>query len=167
MEKIMKEIHPNIFIGNDTDCAKCINDLEFAIVHACKTCHQTALNYTKSLPPSHQNYLIFESGQHLYLNLVDMTQEFQPKYTHPIFDRTMDFINEQLPERKVLIHCNQGLSRSTSIGLVYLARHGIIANDDLESAATEFIKLYPDYQPGNGVKLYTKNNWDYLMRWNS
>ncbi len=163
----MKEIHPNLFIGVDADCRKCGFDPEFAIVHACKTCHQSALGYAKSLPPTDPNYLIYENDRHLYLNLVDMPAEFQPKFTHPIFDRAMDFIDRHIAAHKVLIHCNQGQSRSTSLGLVWLARAGIINNENLESAAAEFIKLYPDYLPGNGVRLYTKNNWDYLMRRNS
>ncbi len=163
----MKEIHPNLFVGNDADCAKCTHDSDFAIVHACKTCHQSALGYTKSLIPIHPNYLIFETGRHLYLNLVDMPNEFQSKFTHPIFDRALDFISKYISAHKVLIHCNQGLSRSPSLGLVYLAGNGIIANKNYETAVSAFLKLYPDYEPGNGVKLYTRNNWDYLMRKNS
>lgn len=163
----MKEIYPNLYIGNDMDCKKCANDSNFAIVHACKTCHQSVLGYTKSLPSAHPNYLIFETDCNLYLNLVDMPAEFHPKFTHPIFDKALGFISKHITKHKVLIHCNQGGSRSASLGLVYLAQHGIIANNDFEIAMSAFLKRYPDYKPGNGVRLYTKNNWNYLIRRNS
>jgi predicted protein tyrosine phosphatase len=159
----MKQIYKNLFIGNDNDCKLYSNDSEFAIIHACKTCHQKALMYSKSLPPGNQNYLIYEVGNHLFLNLVDMPMEFQPKFTHPIFEQAMRFIDKNINDKKVLIHCNQGLSRSTSLGLVWLARQGGIMNKSYEYAAMEFMKLYPDYKPGNGVMQYMKNNWNYLV----
>ena len=42
---------------------------------------------------------------------------------------------------KVLIHCNQGISRSPSIGLHYLSVKGIIKNESYEVAKEDFIKI--------------------------
>jgi hypothetical protein len=159
----MKEIYHNLFIGNDNDCGA----NGFAIIHACKTCHQTALNYTKSLSADNENYLIYESEKGLYLNMVDMPNEFMREFANPMFERAMDFIALNIPDRKVLIHCNQGVSRSASLGLLYLARNNIIPNDSYPLAHKEFVKLYPNYAPGNGIRLYMENNWDYLIRINS
>ena len=160
----MTKIHSNLFIGGDADCDACAINPEFAIVHACKTCHQQALKYSGALPPTHPNYLIYEHGSHLYLNMVDMPNELLPKFTHPIFECAMGFINREIKNKKVLIHCNFGVSRSPSLGLVYLASTGVISNNSLEEAINEFEELYPKYAPGTGIILYMKHNWDFLMK---
>jgi hypothetical protein len=157
----MIQISKNLFIGNDDDC---INfSTGYMVIHACKTCHSSALGYRGSLPSNHPNYLIYETGNHLFLNMVDMERELLPKYTHPIMKTAMDFIEKNISENKILIHCNQGQSRSPSIGLVYLARQGIVANRSYTDSVTEFIKLYPGYNPGSGVSLYLQNNWNDVM----
>jgi len=161
--KDMKQIHDNLFIGNDIDCRAAICNSEFAIIHACKTCHQKKLGYEKSLPANHEHYLIYENDSHLFLNMVDMPNEFRAEFTNPMFARAMDFIRRAAP-RKVLVHCNQGLSRSPSLGMMWLVINGVIAKDSQCSAVADFLKIYPDYAPGNGIKLYMQNNWDYLIR---
>lgn len=163
---IMKEIYPNLYIGNDRDCLKRIVYSNLATIHACKSCHKMVLEYKMSLPNNHPNYLTFERGRNLYLNLVDMSKEFLPQFTNPIFDEAFDFISEHINKRRVLIHCNKGESRSPSLGLVYLARNGVIKNDDFVIAALEFMDIYPNYRPGEGIRAYMKKNWDYLMRGN-
>jgi hypothetical protein len=159
----MKEIYTNLFIGDDNDCFSCDMNPEFSIVHACKTCHQNAIGYKGSLPTTHQYYLIYEKDTHLYLNMVDMPNEFLSKYTNPIFKRAMYFINREMRNKKVLIHCNLGHSRSPSLGLVYLATKGIISVNSYEIASNEFAQLYPKFSPGMGIMLYMQHNWDYLM----
>lgn len=59
---------------------------------------------------------------------------------------------------KVLIHCNQGISRSPSIGLLYLAVKGIIKNENYNIAKEDFIKIYPKYEP-SGIKEFLEINW--------
>ena len=159
----MKKICENLFIGNDSDCSVCVKDSDFAIIHACKTCHQKALNYSKNLPSVHPNYLIYENGAHLFLNMVDKPVEFQPQFTHPMVSKAMEFINNNIKNKKILIHCNQGQSRSPSLGLVYLARNGDIPKDSYSVAAQAFLKLYPDYSPGTGIALYLEHNWDWII----
>ena len=44
---------------------------------------------------------------------------------------------------RVLVHCNQRVSRSPGIGLLYLAREGIIYNRTFEEALAEFEMIYP------------------------
>ena len=65
--------------------------------------------------------------------------------------------------KPMLIHCNQGLSRSPSIGMVYLARKNKITPTSYLDAKSEFISVYPDFLPGRGIELYLKNNWPKLM----
>jgi hypothetical protein len=159
----MKEIHTNLYIGNDDDCDACTANMGVAVVHACKSCHQKELGYSGALPATHPEYLIRERGSHLYLNMVDMPNELLPEYTHPMVERAMGFIINRIKTQKVLIHCNFGMSRSPSLGLVYLARTGAISNSSLDAAAVQFQSLYPKYSPGTGIFRYMKRHWQYLM----
>lgn len=158
----MIEIYKNLLIGNDFDCASSYN--KCAIIHACKTCHQKALRYTKSLPNTHPNYLIYETENNLFLNLVDMPQEFLPRFTDPIMISSLQFIDKNIKDKKVLIHCNQGASRSPSIALLWMAVNNHIDNSSYLVAKRDFINLYNNYQPGNGIELYLQNNWERLIK---
>jgi len=157
----MKEILENLFVGNDADCLNVGSD--FAIIHACKTCHQKVLGYRGSLSSTHPNYLIFEQKNHLYLNMVDMEQELLPRFTHPIMNRAILFIEKNIKIKPVLIHCNQGYSRSPSIGLIYMARKRKVSSNSYPNARNDFISVYPDYLPGQGIELYLMKNWEHLM----
>jgi predicted protein tyrosine phosphatase len=95
--------------------------------------------------------------------MVDMEQELHPTYTNPIMKAAINFIEKYIEMNKILIHCNQGQSRSPSIALIYMARKGIINNESYPAASKEFIKLYQYYQPGRGIAVYMNNNWDFLM----
>jgi len=159
----VKNIYTNLFIGSDADCATYEINPDYSIIHACKTCHQRAVGYKGSLPPAHPNYLIYENGTHLFLNMVDMPNELQPRFTNPIFNCAIIFIEREIQNKKILIHCNMGQSRSPSIGLIYLAITGIISSNSFETAMEEFRKLYPEYLPGTGIMLYMQHNWDFLM----
>lgn len=153
----MKEIALNLFIGSDSDCNHVDNG--FAVIHACKTCHQSGVGYRGNLSSSHPNYLIFEKENHLYLNMVDMDRELLPRYTNPIIKSAFVFIEKHINEKKLLIHCNQGQSRSPSIGLIYLARKQIIASSTYLKAKTEFSSIYTAFKPGEGIELYMQRNW--------
>ena len=125
----MKEIYSNLFIGNDEDCDNCTRNSKFSIVHACQSCHRKALNYANYLPNTHPNYLTYENGEHLFLNIVDMYDELLTQFMHPIVKATLSFIESRIQHKKILIHCNFGSSRSPSLGLIYLAHKGIIPNN--------------------------------------
>jgi protein-tyrosine phosphatase len=158
----MKEIHNNLYIGDDGACASCTRNSNFCIVHACKSCHKKALNYASSLPNTHPNYLTYENGEHLFLNIVDMYDELLPQFMRPIVKETLSFIESRIQHKKILIHCNFGSSRSPSLGFIYLANKGIIPNNSYESALQEFLKLYPRYMPGAGITLYMQHDWNWL-----
>lgn len=73
--------------------------------------------------------------------------------------KTMQFINTYINTQKIIIHCNQGMSRSPSIGLVYLARIEFINKISYQDAKNDFLQLYREYNPGRGIELYLQNNW--------
>lgn len=92
-----------------------------------------------------------------------MEQELHPMFTNPIMKAAMLFIEKHIETNKILIHCNQGQSRSPSIALIYLARKHVINSDSYSMATKDFMQLYQRYQPGNGIAAYMQKNWNYLM----
>jgi hypothetical protein len=153
----MIEVYPSLFVGTDKDCFF-HRKQEWAAVHACKSpCHQRILGYKGSLPPDHPNYLICERDCHLFLNIIDPpTPLFKPE----LFIKSLNFISQHILARKVLVHCNNGLSRAPSIVLLFLAKRvGKINNESFMQAASDFKKMYPYYQPGRGIATYLFQNW--------
>ena len=158
----MKEITNNLYIGDDLDCSAITSD--FMVIHACKTCHQKGVGYRGNLSPSHSNYLVYENQSNLFLNIVDMDQELLSKYTHPMMESALNFIRNNIKLEKILVHCNQGRSRSPSICLVYLAQNGIISSNSYINAKEEFVKIYPSYLPGRGLEIYLHKNWESILQ---
>jgi hypothetical protein len=158
----MIEVYKNIFIGDDIDCNS-VNNSEFNIVHACKTCHKTKLGYIGNLNSSDPNYLIYELENNIYLNLVDMNR-ILPDYTNKPFKEAFIFINNSLNDgKKVLIHCNKGMSMICSIGMCYLAKNSLINKENFNLARTEFKTLYPNENLGIGFENYLTNFWNTIL----
>ncbi len=119
----MIEVYPNLFVGDQADYDDRVQQQEgWRIVHACKEpYHRQALGYTgRAAPQTHPEYLIARRGHRLILNMVDANDPaYIPK---EIMDAALAFIYEGLTSGdRVLVHCNQGESRSPSIVLLYLA----------------------------------------------
>ncbi|MCL2008137.1 MAG: hypothetical protein FWG77_08645 [Treponema sp.] len=159
----MKEVCINLHIGDDFDCEICSVIPDYSIVHACQTCHEHGIRQKGRISSTSPLKLVYETDSHLYLNLLDVPQEYSPEFANPIFKRTMQFIHREIQHKQVLIHCNWGLSRSPSFGLVYMAIIGALPNASLKDALAPFIKIYPKYAPGTGVGYYMEHNWDFLM----
>lgn len=163
MKKIYKRL--NLFVGDEKDCFY-EEKADWAVVHACKhPCHQRGVGYRGNLSQSHPNYLLKKEKNHLYLNMVDMKKELLPKYMDPIVNEFIDFVESNISSRNILIHCNEGKSRAPSLALLYLAKiEEKINNSTYKEAKKDFYNLYPQYNPGRGIKKYLKNNWDKLMK---
>ena len=130
----MKEITDNLFIGSQEDYELNVKfQPDWFVIHACKEpYHRQALGYTgRAVANTHPEYLIAERGNRLILNLVDVED---PKYiVKEIIDKAILTIDEKIKAKKILVHCNQGMSRSATIGLLYLHYSGIISTDNLKS----------------------------------
>ncbi len=155
----MKEVFKNLYCGNEGDFI--MNGRGFAVLHACKEpYHRLYVGYTGRGCPKdspHYYWAYFDDGR-LALNIVDAPKsEFFHK---PMIDKGLDFIEQKLGEGlKVLVHCNVGESRSPSLCLLYLIKHGIIKGDTLEDCEAEFMKVYPEYNPGAGMRGFVKQHW--------
>lgn len=159
----MIEIYPNLFIGNEYDYESRVrNEPGWHVVHACKEpYHRQALGYTqRAAPKNHPEYLIARRGNRLILNLVDAPDpSYIPK---EIIDAALAFIDENLKSgNKVLVHCNEGCSRSAGIGLLYLARFTdkVLKGSFLEAEAV-YRSIYPFYNPKNGMRGFIIENWE-------
>lgn len=146
---MITQVSDRIYIA---DLEGCGHDETKAYVHACKSpCHQHAVNYSGSLPSDHPHYLFKRVENHLYLNMIDPPK---PLFKMEIFSVALPFIAAHAKERDVIIHCNQGLSRSPSLAMLHL-----FAMHDYETALRLFSNLFPAYQPGLGIETFLRDNW--------
>jgi predicted protein tyrosine phosphatase len=153
----MIEVYDRLFVGGETDCRP--GNEELVVVHACKSpCHQRAVGYHGSLPSSHPNYLVLEHSHDLYLNIIDPDQ---PLFMPPLFTSFLKFAGRHWDDgKKVLIHCNQGESRSPTLAMMLMAKHiGAITDASYDEARAEFERLYAGYRPGLGIQTYLRRHW--------
>jgi hypothetical protein len=71
----MKEITENLYVGNDFDCST--DGLDFAVIHACKTCHQKGVGYRGNLSSIHPNYLVYENHNNLFLTKIEKIKNLE------------------------------------------------------------------------------------------
>lgn len=162
----MHNIASHLYIGGMNDLMG-LNE-NWSVAHVCKTAHKKRLGYSKALPPKHPHYVMFEKDKHLYVNWVDTDN---PKY----FDwprgagignmvRVLDFIEKELAAgQNMLIHCDQGISRSPSVGMVYLAKRLQSLPVLFDDAKQAFIEIYPHYQPKAGINGFLQANWEKII----
>lgn len=147
----------NLAFGNESICTHATSGA-IADVHACKEpCHRAAVGYRgRRLASCHPHYLVLRREFHLYLNLIDPPQ---PLFTRVSFEAFMTFVDEHLPRREVLIHCNRGESRAPSLALLYMAKRlSMLPADSYATAAALFRQQFA-YNPGAGIALWLTQNW--------
>jgi hypothetical protein len=160
---MLHEADLDLWVGSDEHCK--LPDPEGAtpgdwkaILHAAKTCHQAVLGYRGSLDPADPRYLWVEVGPHLVMNLVDAPL---PLFQVESFVKALEFLRKWHPQGPVLCHCNQGLSRSPTIALLYLAKvQRVLSDATYDDARAEFHKQYlGPYAPGAGLVTFLRAKW--------
>lgn len=161
----MREILANLFVGGEGDCQPARPGR--GVVHACKyPCHARAVGYRGSLRKDHPQYLAYEHGGNLYLNLIDPPV---PLFQLASFTTYLEFAERVWFEGgELLIHCNQGHSRAPALALLLLARvpsgRGCLDNVFYDQAVLEFDARFPHcYQPGQGIQLFLREHWGQLL----
>lgn len=157
----MEEVAENLFVGAERSCRSVRRDDGWAVIHACKhPCHN---NKCGNPPQGHPDYLVHRDGSDLYLNMVDMDRKQKHQFMDPMISETLEFIGDHMGSTQVLIHCNQGQSRSPSLAMLYLAkRTNEISDESYNQASTEFQELYPRFNPSRGIHLYLQDHWNQL-----
>lgn len=157
----MVRIEDRLLIGAEVDCRSGTAGL--AVIHACKSpCHQHAVGYRGSLAASHLNYLALQHEHDLYLNIIDPPV---PLFKTETFERFLAFARKKYDfGASLLIHCNKGESRAPSLALLFLAKHtGALPHSSYEDAREVFERLFPAYQPGNGIQRFLAENWSAIQ----
>jgi hypothetical protein len=156
----MIEVMPNLFVGDQSDETRIRGQAGWFVIHACKEpYHRQALGYSgQGAPKALPEYLIARREGRLILNLVDVPNV---AFISPlIMDAAIAATHENIGSAKVLVHCNQGMSRSPTIALLYMAQHGkTFAGLSFEEARAKFLEIYPLYNPAKGVADYAALNW--------
>ena len=162
------EVSPGLIVGNEEHLSQLLSQPEWGAewfaISACKTHHQTMVGYTGNLEQDHPEYLIAERENHIALNIVDAADPALFEWARPAILQTLVAIETVLSEgRRVLLHCNAGISRSPSIAMLYLHMVDELIFRKLEhSVAKEnFQKNYPYYSPRPGIDIHLYENWDW------
>ncbi|MDQ0462943.1 hypothetical protein QO010_000691 [Caulobacter ginsengisoli] len=157
----MIEVHPNLHVGGEVDERRIRGQPGWFTIHACKEpYHRQALGYTgPAASKDHPEYLIARRDSRLILNLVDAPNV---KFIGPsLIDAALAAIEEHIGTSQVLVHCNQGMSRSPTIAFLYLAKHTDrfrgLGHDE---ALAAFRTIYPPYNAARGMSDYTRIHWD-------
>lgn len=156
----MIEVLDNLFVGSQDDEAAIRGQSGWFVVHACKEpYHRQALGYSgRGAPKDHPEYLMARRTGCLILNLVDVNDI---NFISPeIIDGALTDIHQNITSRKILVHCNQGMSRSPTIAFLYLVKHSDVFNEqDHTTSVQRFQSIYPPYAPAQGMADYVRVNW--------
>jgi len=160
------EVYKNLYVGAQSDENAVRSQPGWFFIHACKEpYHRQTLGYrTPGAPKTHPEYLLAHRPGRLILNLVDADNM---SFISPIIiEAALAAIHEHRQTQKVLLHCNQGQSRSPGIALLYLAHHtDHFAGLDHDAACQAFRGLYPAYAPARGVADFIRHHWSrYAVR---
>jgi hypothetical protein len=154
------EVSHNLFVGSQEDESAIRGQGGWFVIHACKEpYHRQALGYTgRGAPKDHPEYLIARRDGHLILNLVDVNDV--AFVATEIIDAALTDIHHNITSAKILVHCNQGMSRSPTIALLYLAKFGdAFRGQSCEDGVRMFQGLYPAYAPAHGMADFVRLNW--------
>jgi protein-tyrosine phosphatase len=157
----MIEVYSKLYIGTWNDYETIVSGQPgWAIVHACKQYHRSAVGYKLwNVPRHHPEYMLARRENRIMLCLLDLpVSHFIKK---EMIDQTLDFIHEAYSSGlNVMIHCMAGRSRSPSITMLYLAtRLHVLPMDSFEAAEKQFKRLYPRYRPNRGIREHIRQNW--------
>ena len=146
---MLQKVSSNLFIGDIESCKRISHS--DCIIHATKNPCFTRMMGGK-VEKDNPNYLYYETEKDLYLNIIDSDE---PLFYKATFDKALEFIGKHIFENKVILHCNEGRSRSPSIAMLYLFH-----NLEYREAQNRMLDIYNDYNPSMGIDEWLGWNWD-------
>ena len=129
-------------------------------VNACFYGRHIERNLSGSAPKGAEYYYV-DRGDNRHLNLIDPDNPaLIPKQ---VINAGLEWITKYMEKDvPILVHCNQGHSRSPSIVLAYLRTIGEMPNGFLQSEK-KFKTIYPPYDPLQGIQSFIQANWRNLL----
>jgi hypothetical protein len=161
---ILEEIISRLYVG-DEEAVPEATRRGYSILAACKDgspdCHRAVLGYTTLGAPKDENYYFYRSdAKHMALNLIDVDN---PDYIpDEAIDAGLQFMKERYDAGdKVFSHCIAGHTRGPLMMLAFLRTIGEMPSGFLASER-KFRALYPEYDPGRGMRVHVRARWDAL-----
>jgi hypothetical protein len=161
---IFTKIIDGLYLGDEEGLSEA-ERRGYSVLAACKDgspdCHRAVLGYTGLGAPKDKNYYFVQRGDHMALNLID--SEDPAFIPDEVIDAGLNFLKQERDAgKKIFVHCIAGHSRSTSIMLMFLRAIGEMPERFLR-AEHKFRTLYPEYDPGKGMRAHTRRRWDELL----
>ncbi|MDK2802950.1 MAG: dual specificity protein phosphatase family protein [Oscillospiraceae bacterium] len=153
----MVEIYNSVYLGSQDDYEKFIKGRDgWMVLQACKyPYHKQAVGYINEIDESHPEYFYAHRENRLILNILD--SDFEENHWDIIISYGVNFLKENFGKFKLMIHCNYGISRSSSIALLFLVEMGFLEGENFSDIEKKFKKIYPNYSPSKGINGYIKN----------
>lgn len=158
----MEETIDHLWVGSDEDVpeAKRRGYARLTCAKDGPDGHREMLGYTTLGAPKDKNYLFIRKGEHAAMNIIDVDD---PEFiSEKMLLQGIEFAQEMLAAgKKILIHCNAGMSRGPTTALLVMRSIGE-APQPFNRAKKIFTTLYPKYSPGHGMECVARNMWDSL-----
>ncbi len=161
---ILHEIIKNLYVG-DKEGVPEAEKRGYSILAACKDgssdCHRAVLGYTTLGAPKDKNYYFVRSdAKHMALNLIDVDDPSM--IPEEAVDAGLRFMKERYDAGdKIFSHCIAGHTRGPTMMLMFLRAIGEMPERFLR-AEHKFTALYPEYDPGRGMRTHARKRWDSL-----
>jgi len=157
------EIIKRLYVGDDSAYERLKDEKGWSFLRCCKDGpggHRQTLGYKSLAAPHGPDYLFVRRGNLMALNMIDVPDpELMPE---EMLLEGIDFINERMNAGdKVLVACNQGISRSPTVAMLFLRTIGEL-DQPFNRARKIFDTLYPRHDPGAAVEFHARNLWDEL-----
>ncbi len=172
----LQHIHPNLYIGDDTDARAHIRQVRvpgcpwretvtegWAILHAAKSpWHADMVGYHNGAAPAESpERWVAQRERRMALNLVDAAPT--PPHTQTVLDilsQAAEFISVALIiNDNVLVHCNMGLSRSPACVLWWMNQDGSYPYPTFEDAMNTLLLDHPYVKQDSGIIQLVRDNW--------
>lgn len=149
----MQKLLDGLYVGGYDDYMRF--DQGTAILSATKKVHSMVLGALNKNDPK---YISAEIGNYrMLLNWVDGPKHLYDWSGPETFTRALDFISRNI-SGGVLVHCDQGLSRSPTLCMAYLGKR-VRPGTSFDNALNAIYDMYPQYQPG-GILDYVRDHWN-------
>ena len=162
----MKEVYKDIYVGNKYDFYDEEYNEEFVFCLCAKTMHQMIAKkenedfegYKGNMDKTEKEYLIADRPDRrlIAFNLIDAPNvDYIPEV---IINQALGFIDQFVNAgKKVLICCDQAMSRSVGVAFMYMIKQGVFNDCKSFDIAYEKMKeIYPETDLGKGMLEYSK-----------